>query len=461
MKKISKNVKKQLLNLLFVLILLGITITVLVVNFEKELNFENIGAFFGSCNPYFIVAAFACMALFVLFEAVSLFFIARNLGHKSKFHQSIAYATADTYYSAITPSATGGQPASAFYMTRDGMGAGRSSFALVFNLIGYTAAVLILGLVALILRPEMFFAIEPFFVKFLIILGLVIQIVLLGLFIGCMFFGKAILKVGNWLIRVFTKIRIIKKPEKWQKKLEDEVGKFSSCRAEIRSHPRVIFEGLIFNVLSRLSQTLIPIFVCLSAKPDSSFIDLFVMQVLVLFGYNCVPLPGGAGAYEYLYVNIYCIHPGYDEKFIVVAMLISRFIQYYICMIISGIYTLTYHMIGGKKKKGVEAVAVAVAGEGGENATEADIQEPTERAIPEPLEPQSNLNEDTESLRDGPDASIEEESPPDDEPFSAPSTDAETVTEDTKAERPDTSSDLNNESTDATDNDPSETTEVE
>ncbi len=349
MKKLSKSVKKQLLNLLFVAVLIGITITVLLVNF-KELNFDNIGAFFDTCNPYYIVAAFACMLLFVLFEALALFFIARNLGHKSKFHQSLAYSAADTYYSAITPSASGGQPASAFYMARDGMGAGKASFALVFNLIGYTAAVLVIGLVALILRPTMFFDIGPFFARFLVIFGLVMQVLLLGLFIACMFFGKAILKVGNWLIRVLTKIKIVKKPEKWQKKLEEEVEKFRSCRAEIKKHPRVVFEALIFNILQRTSQTFIPVFVCLAAKPDSSVIDLFVMQVLVLYGYNCVPLPGGVGAYEFLYLNIYCIHPGYDSTFILVAMMISRFIQYYICMGISGVYTLTYHMVGGKKK---------------------------------------------------------------------------------------------------------------
>ncbi|MCH5351668.1 MAG: flippase-like domain-containing protein, partial [Clostridiales bacterium] len=350
MKKLPKSLKKQLLNLTFVVVLIAITITVLIVNFKEDgLSFENIGAFFGSANPYYIVAAFGCMVLFVLFEAFALLFIARKLGHKSKLYQSIAYAASDSYYSAITPSATGGQPASAFYMARDGMGAGKASFALVVNLVGHSFAIVFTGVMALILRPDMFSAIGNSFAQALIIFGAVIQVLLLGLFIACMFFGKVILKIGNWLIRVLTKIKIIKKPEKWQRKLEIEVEKFRSCRSEIKNHPSAIIASLIFNVLQRTAQFLIPVFICLSVKPDSDVLTLFSAQVLVFYGYSCVPIPGGVGAYELMYYNIYALHPGYDNSFILVAMMISRVIQYYICMLITGIYTWVYHMVGVKE----------------------------------------------------------------------------------------------------------------
>ena len=350
MKKLPKSVKKQLLNLTFVVVLIAITITVLIVNFKEDgLSFENIGAFFGSANPYFIVAAFGCMVLFILFEAMALFLIVRKLGHKSKFYQSIAYAASDSYYSAITPSATGGQPASAFYMARDGMGAGKASFALVVNLVGHSFAIVFSGVMALILRPHMFSEIGVVFPQALIIFGAVIQVLLLGLFIACMFFGKVILKIGNWLIRVLTKIRIIKKPEKWHKKLEQEVEKFRSCRADLKNHPSAIIEALIFNVLQRTAQFLIPVFICLSVKPDSDPVTLFSAQVLVFYGYSCVPIPGGVGAYELMYYNIYSLHPGYDNSFILVAMMISRVIQYYICMLVTGVYTWVYHIVGVKE----------------------------------------------------------------------------------------------------------------
>lgn len=391
--KMSKSLKKQLLNIAFVVILIGITITVLLLNY-KELNFKNIGEFFATSNVGWIIAAFGCMLLFILFEALSLHFIVRCMGFKSKFRSSIAYSTADTYYSAITPSASGGQPASAYYMTRDGMGAGRAGFSLVFNLIGYTSAIIVIGIMALCINPGLFLSIDSWFARFLIIFGVVMQLLLLGLFIGCMYFGKAIKKVGNLLVSLLTKMHIVKKPDKWRAKIDEEIKKYAECRGEIKKHPSIIFITLIFNILQRVSQTLIPCFICLAADPSAEFWNLFVCQAYVLFGYNCVPLPGGVGAYEYLYLNIYNIF--YGEKFIVIAMMISRLISYYFCIAVSGIYTLVFHMVGVKKVADVTEEK-ADGGQADSTAEEADEAEEVSDAENDADEPEkaSDVHDDT------------------------------------------------------------------
>lgn len=345
-KKLSKSVKKQLFNLLFAAILIGITITVLIVN-NRELNYDNIAAFLRESNGYCIAAAFVCMLLFIAFEALSLHRITRKLGHKGRFVSSLAYSAADVYYSAITPSASGGQPASAFYMVRDGMGAGKATFALVFNLIGYTAAILVIAVSAFVINPAVFSSIDAWFARFLIIAGIVVQAVLLGFFVACMFCGGAVLKLGKKFISFLHKIRLVKKPEKWVKKLSDEVEKYRSCLAEIKKSPVLFIETLAFNVVQRVSQTLIPCFVCYAVDPSVSFADLYVLQAFVLLGYNCVPLPGGVGAYEYLYLNLYCLY--FDRAFIVIAMMVSRVISYYFCIVVSGGYILVYHLAGSRK----------------------------------------------------------------------------------------------------------------
>lgn len=347
MKKISKRAKKQILNLLFVGLLIGITVTVLLLN-NKELNLENIATFFTNCDPVFMAAAFLCMVLSIFFEGLSLHIIARRFGHRRGLHASVAYASADIYYSAITPSASGGQPASVFYMARDGMSVGKATFSLIFNLIGYAAAILILGAAAFIINPAMFGEIEPWFAHFLIILGLSLQTLLLGFCIACMFCGGAVIKLGNGLISLLNKIKIVKRPDKLRTKLAEEVKKYSNCRKEIAGRPLLFITTLLFNLLQRLTNILISCFVCLSAHTAVPFADLFVMQVFVLLGYNCVPLPGGTGAFEYLYLNIYCLR--FDDAFIVVAMMVSRVISYYFCIVASGVYTLAYHIAGGRHK---------------------------------------------------------------------------------------------------------------
>lgn len=347
MAKMNKKTKRLLLNLAFVALLVTVTVVVLFVN-HKELNFGDIVDYFKNSNPVWITAAFACMLLFIIFEGVSILFIVRFFGEKTGPVSATAYSSADVFYSAITPTAAGGQPAAVFYMARDGMSAGKASFAMLFNVIGYTGAIFAIGIAALCINPYMFGGINTVFAKVLVVAGGVIQAALLGLYIGCMFFGKTITRLGKWIIKVLNKIRIVKNPDKWFAKIEDEVRKYGECRAIIKDKPAVIFTTIIFNILQRFSQTLIPCFVCLAIDPQVDFWNVFVLQALVLYGYNAIPLPGGVGAYEYLFINIY-VQMFSDKAFILLALMISRLFSYYFSMLVSGIATLTYHMVKVKK----------------------------------------------------------------------------------------------------------------
>ena len=349
MARMSKKTKRLLLNLGFVAILVAITLAVLFVSQKDDLNFKQIVEYFENSNHVWIVGAFACMILFTVFEGLSIFFIARFFGSKPNIISCTAYSAANGFYSAITPTAAGGQPAAVFYMSRDGMSPGKASFAILLNTIGYTAAIFAIGIAALCINPSLFGGINTVFAKVLVILGGVIQLGLLGLYIGCMFFGKAIIKLGNGIVKLLHKIKIVKNPDKWRAKIEDEVRKYGECRQVLKDKPLVFLTTLVFNILQRVSQTLIPCFVCLAIDPDTPFLEIFALQAFVLFGYNSVPLPGGVGAYEYLFMNIYGqLFPG-QNSFILLVLMISRLFSYYLSLIWSGVFTLTYHMVKVKK----------------------------------------------------------------------------------------------------------------
>lgn len=365
-KKLSKRAKKQIINIVFLILLIGITFVVLFTC--TDINMRDIGSFLKTCHPGYIAAAFAGLFGFIIFEAISLHIIARTLGHKSKFRSSIAYTTSDLYYSAITPSASGGQPASAFYMMRDGMSGGTAGFSVLLNIIAYTVATIVVGLFGLIACPGMFGQMGHWSAKTLVIVGFVIQLLLLALLLLCLFRARVILRIGGWGISLFTKLHIIKKPDKWREKLDGMVNKYRSCRTVLKKHPMMFFNALLLNIAQRVSQTLIPCFVIMSsplaANYDVSFLELFCMQAYVMIGYNSIPLPGGTGVYEALYPNIFGIG-GYDmTKLIYPSMMVSRAISYYICMIVTGIYTLIYHAVGIKRIKdgGGEVTPSAVLG---------------------------------------------------------------------------------------------------
>ncbi len=342
----KKSTKKQILNISFVVFMALVTFIALLSS-SKELNYANLEQFFRNCNPFYILIAFLCWVGFVLFEALSLHIILKKLRYKSKAHEAIAYATSDTYYSAITPSASGGQPASAYYMIKNDIPGGVAGFSLIFNLIGYTAAILIIGFFAFVFGFNIFSQIGTFS-KVLIIFGFVIQILLLLFFIACMCYHKAVLKYGKLLVVLFNKIKIIKNKEKWLTKVENIVDRYRNCYKDFKRHKKMLIPVLLCNVAQRVSQLLISVFVCMSAI-NCNFFDILIMQSLVMLGYNSIPLPGGLGIYEYLYLQIYCI--SFDKSFVIISMMVTRIISYYFSLIASGAYTMVYHMIKIKKKE--------------------------------------------------------------------------------------------------------------
>ncbi len=353
MKRLSKSAKKQILNIAFLLVLIGITLAVLLTNY-KELNFRNIGEYVKGSNKWLLGGAFGLMFVYIMFEAASFYIIARRMGHKIKYGSSFAYASADIYYSAITPFASGGQPASAYYMVKDGMAPGSATFVQVFNLVAYTVSLVVLSVFALIIRPRLFVAMGVW-PKVFIVAGLIIQTFLALFFVGCIFCYKAVLKVGNGFISLLTKLHIVKKPDKWRKRFADEVGKYSACIDVIKKHKMLFTQVLLCDIGQRTSRVVMSCLVCLAYTPTIDFWDVFALQTFVILGYTSIPLPGGVGIFEYLYTNLYGLIYA-DIAIVMSAMMIMRTLSYYLNMIFTATVTLGYH-VHVMRRKPVEAPA--------------------------------------------------------------------------------------------------------
>ena len=348
MKKLSKK-QKLIVNICFLLVLIGVTLAILFTS-NKELNFKNIAEYIKTGNPWYLCAAVACMLAIIVLEGFSLFLIVRKLGFKGKAAKSMAYASIDAYYSAVTPSATGGQAAAAVYMVKDGMTAGSASFTFVFRAVTFTSAYVILTAAAFIIKPSLFLQLD-FWPQFFIILGVATQLLLVGFFIALLLCHRTILRIGNGIISLLHKMRIIKKKEKWRTKLIKEIAKYANCVKQIKKHKMLFVNVLLLNLGEHVLRVLISVFVCLAADGSEPFRDIFVLQCFLLVGYSSIPLPGGVGIFEFLYLNIYKLAFS-ERQFMLSAMMIMRTISYYMCMLVTGTVSLIYHLITVRRKKG-------------------------------------------------------------------------------------------------------------
>ena len=126
-----------------------------VISQSRNFSFDTLKSFISGADKGWLLASFVCTFGFIWFEGFALVRIARHFGYKTNALDGTVYGGADVYFSAITPSASGGQPASAYFMMKDGIPGYATTVALLINLVMYTLALLTVGIFSIIFKYPM------------------------------------------------------------------------------------------------------------------------------------------------------------------------------------------------------------------------------------------------------------------------------------------------------------------
>lgn len=278
----------------------------------------------------------ACMGTvgFVVFEALALESACHALHYFSGFRRSCSYSAADIYFSAITPSASGGQPACAFLMMRDGIPGIVTTAVLLLTLSMYALSILTIGVLCALMRPRVLLTFgTPS--RVLIGVGFVAQIALAAMFLLLLLSEQLLEKLCRWTIRLLGKLRILRHPEKRLEKLETTMNEYRRCIALLSGHRGLLVRSFMFNFLQRASLISVSMFAYLAMGGSFRLApDVFAMQGFVVIGSNCVPIPGAMGVADYLMLDGFNAFLRADQ---VISMeLLSRSISFYSCVLLCG-----------------------------------------------------------------------------------------------------------------------------
>ena len=128
MKEKKKNeTKKMIGEIAILLILMGLTFSVLLRN--QDLG-EVVASVF-SVRKRWLIPAVLCMVVYIFCGGLCIRVMQHGLGHKMSIARCFKYSFVEFYFSAITPSSTGGQPMQLVYMKKDGYNVSESSVILV------------------------------------------------------------------------------------------------------------------------------------------------------------------------------------------------------------------------------------------------------------------------------------------------------------------------------------------
>ncbi len=333
--------KSWLFTILFVLIA---ALTFWAVTSQiKDFSFSDFAGYIGNANPAWLIAAVACMLAFILFEGIALLDITRSFGYRRGFGKGFVWSAGDIYFSAITPSATGGQPASAYFMIKNGIPGMVSTVALVVNLVMYTLAILSISLICLCVRPKLFLQFGTLS-RILIVSGIAAQVFLAAFFVMLLKKEHTLHRICDAFLRFLARIHLLRKPEEKRERLRAYMEDYARYAQMLKGRGKMLFSAFLFNFLQRAAQIAVTAFVFLAAggSPAQAF-DIWVLQGFVVLGSNCVPIPGAMGVSDYLMLDCYssvltASEAGHLE-------LLSRSVSFYSCILICGASVLIQFMI--------------------------------------------------------------------------------------------------------------------
>lgn len=339
---------KKIFNALFVVAVFALTVW--SVFYGEDLG--QLLEFLKTANPAHVVVSVFCVLLFIFGEAVIIFYMLRTLHIKAKLSHCCLYSFVGFFYSCITPSASGGQPMQAVLMRRDGIPVAVSSVILAIITITYKLVLVVIGAIVMIVRPaQMMVYLQP--VESMIYLGLALNVVCVAVLLLLVFRPNIVRKIAEWVLSVCNRIRPFRNLQKQKDRLERILGQYEGTAEFYRTHTMVIFKVFAITIVQRLALFFVTWFTYRAFALSGHTAPLVVgLQAMISVAVDMLPLPGGMGISETLFLKIY--EPIFGADLVLPGMVISRGISYYTQLLISAVMTvLSYVVI---KKRDTEKV---------------------------------------------------------------------------------------------------------
>ena len=307
---------------------------------------------FRKAEKSWLLVGIILVLLFVCSESVLIKYMLKMFDTKVPLIRCIKYSFVGFFFSYITPSASGGQPAQVFYMKKDGLKIGYSTLIMVVITFTYKLVLVLLGIVFLLLRFNQLCGYMGELV-WLVIVGFVLNIAYIILLAMLIIKPLWMRQAGIKLINLLFSVKIIRNVEKYINKINRVCDNYSVCAEYIKNNLWSIVKVLLITVFQRLCLFAVTYMVYMSyGLSGTSFVDIIAIQAMIGIAVEMLPLPGAAGVTEGCFISMYT--GVFGEQLVKSALLLSRGLSFYVVLILGAIVTAMAHIIMVRKKYAVK-----------------------------------------------------------------------------------------------------------
>lgn len=323
--------KKVVLEMSVLVALMGVTFYLLL----RDRNITMVWASVMAAKKGYILLAVASMLLYIFCGGWCIRVLLHGLGQSMSIWRCFKYSFVEFYFSALTPSSTGGQPMQLVYMKQDGYSISDSSVILLAVTALYKLAFLMLALIFFLINWPMM-AEKIFVMRYLFILGLVLNVALIfGL--CCLLFSKRLVYfLSTTVLRLLGKLHLVKDAERHVFSLARKSVQYRRCTSFMKAHPVIVFRTFGVLVIQRLALLIIPYLIYRSfGLRGYGITQLLAVQLLLSMCVDMLPLPGAVGISEKAFLVLF--GPIFGNHLLTSAVLLSRGISFYLMVLLSGI----------------------------------------------------------------------------------------------------------------------------
>ena len=339
----KKSTINNILKYSIFLILVGVTFYIVF----KNNDFGNFLTNLKGANFAFILLGVLSMFVYLGTEAANIKLILKNLGHKLSYLQSYRYSLVGFFFSSITPSSTGGQPAQIYFMNKDDIPIAHSTLALLVELMGYQFATGFLAIVGFILNFKTI-VFQFGNIKFLVFLGLAINLIILSALIVMIFSKTIAIKIVEFITKILRFFHY-PKVESFKESFLSQIDEYHRCSIYLKENKAILFRAIITNIIQLTAYHAIPYFVYLAfGLSGYNAFKIILMEAVLYVAVASLPFPGSVGISEGTFMIMFKMF--FPKALLGSAMIISRGISFYFFVLLSAVGVLWSFLKSRKKK---------------------------------------------------------------------------------------------------------------
>ena len=291
-----------------------------------------------------LLPGIALVAFFIWGESIIIWYMMRSSGIHLKKRTCFLFSSVGFFFSCITPSASGGQPMQIYYMKKEKISIPVSTVILMIVTITYKLVLVVIGIgIAIFGRGFLHKYLEGILPVFY--LGLMLNIFCVTFM--TILLAKAILMKGMKLLERF---HLMRKKEGRLKKLEASMDTYRNTAAYLKNNPLVIVKVIEITFIQRMALFAVTWFVYQAfGLHGTGFWDILFLQAVISVSVDMLPLPGGMGISETLFLKIF--PPVFGSTLLLPAMVLSRGLGYYGELLVSAVFTIVAQLTIGNTKR--------------------------------------------------------------------------------------------------------------